>query len=183
MQTGGQGISSGRAHFTGQPRTTFLAAHNDNANPVLQKQFVNHFSGCQMCLDLNKNGDMPECEREYIKSFEYANSVMMKVLARKPPRNLTMHDSILASFYCQVKRKFQNQCPQLLVQPCPLFLVSCSGLHRPLKGKSFPFTECSPPDFRSCRLGSSRAADSPIIETLAQKITTLFIGSVNFNQD
>ena len=68
----------------------------------MQVQFVNHFSGCQMCLDLNKNGDMPECEREYIKSFEYANSVMMKLLARKPPRNVSMHESILASFYCQV---------------------------------------------------------------------------------
>ena len=68
----------------------------------MQVQFVNHFSGCQMCLDLNKNGDMEECEREYIKSFEYANSFMMKLLARKPPRNITMHDAILASFYCQV---------------------------------------------------------------------------------
>ena len=68
----------------------------------MQIQFVNHFSGCQMCLDLNKNGDMEECEREYIKSFEYANSFMMKLLARKPPRNITMHDAILASFYCQV---------------------------------------------------------------------------------
>jgi hypothetical protein len=71
-----------------------------------QVQFVNHFSGCQMCLDLNKNGDMPECEREFIKSFEYANSVMMKLLARKPPRNITMHDSLLASFFCQA-------CPSL----------------------------------------------------------------------
>ena len=55
-----------------------------------------------MCLDLNKNGDMPECEREYLKSFEYANSVMMKLLARKPPRSTEMHLSLLESFYCQV---------------------------------------------------------------------------------
>ena len=74
-----------------------------NGSCPMQVQFVNHFSGCQMCLDLNKNGDMPECEREYIKSFEYANSVMMKLLARKPPRNVSMHDAILASFYCQVR--------------------------------------------------------------------------------
>lgn len=72
----------------------------------MQVQFVNHFSGCQMCLDLNKNGDMEECEREYIKSFEYANSFMMKLLARKPPRNITMHDAILASFYCQVASNY-----------------------------------------------------------------------------
>jgi len=78
-----------------------LMAIGDIKSSEKRVQFVNHFSGCQMCLDLNKNGDMPECEREYIKSFEYANSVMMKLLARKPPRNLTMHDSLLASFFCQ----------------------------------------------------------------------------------
>ena len=86
---------------------------------LLQKQFVNHFSGCQMCLDLNVHGDMPECEREYIKSFEYANSVMMKVLARKPPRNLTMHDAILASFYCQVISSLHDLPPPNPIPPRP----------------------------------------------------------------
>ena len=54
-----------------------------------------------MCLDLNMHGDMEECEREYVKSFEYANSVMMKLLARHPPHNASRHEAILASFYCQ----------------------------------------------------------------------------------
>lgn len=84
----------------------------------LQVQFVNHFSGCQMCLNLNKNGDMEECEREYIKSFEYANSIMMKLLARKPPRNLTMHSAILDSFFCQVFHLPQQPDPlQITLKP------------------------------------------------------------------
>ena len=36
--------------------------------------FINHFSGCQMCTQQNKNDDYKECESEYVKSYEYADS-------------------------------------------------------------------------------------------------------------
>ena len=66
--------------------------------------FINHFSGCQLCTEQNKNEDYKECETEFVKSFEYANSIMMKMLARKPARNITMHAQLAALPYCKVCR-------------------------------------------------------------------------------
>jgi hypothetical protein len=42
--------------------------------------FINHFSGCQMCTQQNKNDDYKECESEYVKSYEYADSQFKKAL-------------------------------------------------------------------------------------------------------
>ena len=64
--------------------------------------FINHFSGCQLCTQQNKNEDYKACEREFIKSYEYANSVMMKMLARRTPRSLTLHAQIAGLPFCQV---------------------------------------------------------------------------------
>ena len=73
-----------------------------NAPGVLQVHFINHFSGCQLCTQQNKNEDYKACEREFIKSYEYANSVMMKMLARRTPRSLTLHAQIAGLPFCQV---------------------------------------------------------------------------------
>ena len=70
--------------------------------PMSQVHFINHFSGCQLCTEQNKNEDYKECEREFVKSFEYANSIMMKMLARKPARNLTSHVQLASLPYCKV---------------------------------------------------------------------------------
>lgn len=68
----------------------------------VQVHFINHFSGCQLCTEQNKNEDYKECETEFVKSFEYANSIMMKMLARKAARNVTMHAQLAALPYCKV---------------------------------------------------------------------------------
>ena len=75
---------------------------SDNARG-LQVHFINHFSGCQLCTQQNKNEDYKACEREFIKSYEYANSVMMKMLARRTPRSLTLHAQIAGLPFCQVR--------------------------------------------------------------------------------
>ena len=69
---------------------------------MLQVHFINHFSGCQLCTAQNKNEDYKECETEFVKSFEYANSIMMKMLARKPARNITMHAQLASLPHCKV---------------------------------------------------------------------------------
>ena len=79
-----------------------------------QVHFINHFSGCQLCTQQNKNEDYKACETEFIKSFEYANSVMMKMLARRPPRNATLHAQIAALPFCQVRTLPSS----LLVRAC-----------------------------------------------------------------
>ena len=73
---------------------------------LLQVHFINHFSGCQLCTEQNKNEDYRECEMEFVKSFEYANSIMMKMLARKPARNLTSHVQLASLPYCKVCAQF-----------------------------------------------------------------------------
>lgn len=45
--------------------------------------FINHFSGCQMCTQQNKNDDYRECESEYVKSYEYADSQFKKALVSR----------------------------------------------------------------------------------------------------
>jgi hypothetical protein len=68
----------------------------------LQVHFINHFSGCQLCTQQNKNDDYKECESEMIKSYEYADTAMTRLLARKPPRNITFHLPVAECHYCQV---------------------------------------------------------------------------------
>ena len=63
--------------------------------------FINHFSGCQMCTQQNKNDDYKECESEYVKSYEYADSQFKKALVRRPPRNITYHEPVAQCHYCQ----------------------------------------------------------------------------------
>lgn len=62
-----------------------------------------------MCTEQNKNSDYKECETEFVKSFEYANSIMMKMLARKPARNLTSHEQLAALPYCKVGMRMRCQ--------------------------------------------------------------------------
>lgn len=63
--------------------------------------FINHFSGCQMCTQQNKNDDYKECESEYVKSYEYADEQFKRALARKPPRNVTYHEPVAQCHFCR----------------------------------------------------------------------------------
>jgi hypothetical protein len=76
----------------------------------VQVHFINHFSGCQLCTQQNKNEDYKECESEMIKSYEYADNAMTRMLARKPPRNITYHLPVAECHYCQVRRD-PHVCP------------------------------------------------------------------------
>ena len=64
--------------------------------------FINHFSGCQLCTQQNKEGDYAECEAEFVKSFEFADAAFSKALKRAPPRNITLDMQLAATPYCQV---------------------------------------------------------------------------------
>jgi len=67
-----------------------------------QVNFINHFSGCQLCTQQNKEGDYGVCEAEYTKSYEYASSVFSKLLKRMPPRDITHQMQLAATPYCKV---------------------------------------------------------------------------------
>ena len=67
-----------------------------------QVNFINHFSGCQLCTQQNKEGDYKVCEAEYTKSFEYANGVFSKLLKRMPPRDITHQMQLATTPYCKV---------------------------------------------------------------------------------
>ena len=69
-----------------------------------QVNFINHFSGCQLCTQQNKEGDYGVCESEFVKSFEFANAGFAKLLKRAPPRNITLDMQLAATPYCQVLR-------------------------------------------------------------------------------
>ena len=66
-----------------------------------QVNFINHFSGCQLCTQQNKEGDYGVCEAEYTKSFEYANGVFSKLLKRMPPREISHQQQLAATPYCK----------------------------------------------------------------------------------
>ena len=68
----------------------------------MQVNFINHFSGCQLCTQQNKEGDYAVCEAEYTKSFEYANGVFSKLLKRMPPRDISHQQQLAATPYCKV---------------------------------------------------------------------------------
>ena len=63
--------------------------------------FINHFSGCQMCTQQNKNDDYKECEAEYVKSYEFADAQFTRALARRPPRNVTHHEAVAQCQFCR----------------------------------------------------------------------------------
>ncbi len=67
-----------------------------------QVNFINHFSGCQLCTQQNKEGDYAECESEFVKSFEFADAAFGKALKRAPPRNISLDAQLAATPYCQV---------------------------------------------------------------------------------
>ena len=69
-----------------------------------QVNFINHFSGCQLCTQQNKEGDYAECEAEFVKSFEFADAAFGKALKRAPPRNISLDAQLAATPYCQVRR-------------------------------------------------------------------------------
>lgn len=68
----------------------------------LQVNFINHFSGCQLCTRQNKEGNYGECEAEFVKSFEYANGIFSKLLKRMPPRDIAHQVQLAATPYCKV---------------------------------------------------------------------------------
>ena len=68
-----------------------------------QVHFINHFSGCQLCTQQNKDGDYGVCEAEYKKSFEYANGVFIKLLKRMPPRDINHQMQLASTPYCKVR--------------------------------------------------------------------------------
>ena len=76
--------------------------------PATQVNFINHFSGCQLCTQQNKEGDYGVCEAEYTKSFEYANGVFSKLLKRMPPRDITHQMQLAATPYCKVCSSFSH---------------------------------------------------------------------------
>lgn len=67
--------------------------------------FINHFSGCQLCTQQNKEGDYGVCEAEYTKSYEYASSVFSKLLKRMPPRDITHQMQLAATPYCKTNER------------------------------------------------------------------------------
>ena len=83
-----------------------------------QVNFINHFSGCQLCTQQNKEGDYGVCEAEYTKSFEYASGVFSKLLKRMPPRDITHQMQLAATPYCKVFFTYILQHASLL-HACP----------------------------------------------------------------
>ena len=73
-----------------------------------QVHFINHFSGCQLCTQQNKDGDYGVCEAEYKKSFEYANGVFTKLLKRMPPRDINHQKQLASTPYCKVRHSVQQ---------------------------------------------------------------------------
>ena len=79
---------------------SYSLAHPETSTAV-QVNFINHFSGCQLCTQQNKEGDYGVCEAEYTKSFEYANGVFSKLLKRMPPRDISHQQQLAATPYCK----------------------------------------------------------------------------------
>ena len=95
--------------------------------------FINHFSGCQLCTQQNKEGDYAECEAEFVKSFEFANAAFSKALKRAPPRNITLDMQLAATPYCQVCVRFRTGCTRPMWcarATCAANVVPCPALQR-----------------------------------------------------
>ena len=70
--------------------------------PFAQVNFINHFSGCQLCTQQNKEGDYGVCESEFVKSFEFAAAGFAKLLKRAPPRNISLDMQLAGTPSCPV---------------------------------------------------------------------------------
>jgi hypothetical protein len=68
-----------------------------------QVNFINHFSGCQLCTQQNKEGDYAVCESEFVKSYDFASAAFGKLLSRAPPRNISLDMQLAATPYCQAR--------------------------------------------------------------------------------
>ena len=68
-----------------------------------QAQFVDHFSGCQLCTQQSKDkGAYRECEAEFLRSYEFASAALRDMPSPPPPRNATHFQQLAATPYCQV---------------------------------------------------------------------------------
>ena len=91
-----------RLFFWVKPNSQKSALQLPERGISFQVNFINHFSGCQLCTQQNKEGDYGVCEAEYTKSFEYASGVFSKLLKRMPPRDITHQMQLAATPYCKV---------------------------------------------------------------------------------
>ena len=86
---------------------------------AVQVHFINHFSGCQLCTQQNKDGDYGVCEAEYTKSFEYANKVFGKLLKRMPPRDINHQMQLANTPYCKVRHSAKAADVHISARPMP----------------------------------------------------------------
>jgi hypothetical protein len=108
-----------------------------SGGPVAQVNFINHFSGCQLCTQQNKDGDYAQCESEFVKSFEYADGIYSKLLKRMPPRDIAHEQQLAATPYCKVGG------PPLLRLPSLTLLLMLENTVRTLP-------QCSPAQIYRC---------------------------------
>lgn len=68
-----------------------------------QVQFVDHFSGCQLCTQQSKDkGAYRECEAEFLRSYEFASGALRELEPPPAPRNATHFKQLAATPYCLV---------------------------------------------------------------------------------
>ena len=69
-----------------------------------QIQFVDHFSGCQLCTQQSKDkGAYRECEAEFLRSYEFASGALRELEPPPAPRNATHFKQLAATPYCLVR--------------------------------------------------------------------------------
>ena len=69
-----------------------------------QVQFVDHFSGCQLCTQQSKDkGAYRECEAEFLRSYEFASGALRELQPPPAPRNATHFKQLAATPYCLVR--------------------------------------------------------------------------------
>ncbi|CAL8464124.1 g3659 [Coccomyxa elongata] len=78
-----------------------LLQSGDLSSDDKKVNFINHFSGCQLCTRQNKEGNYGQCEAEFVKSFEYANGIFTKLLKRMPPRDIAHQMQLAETPYCK----------------------------------------------------------------------------------
>ena len=102
----------------------------------MQVQFVDHFSGCQLCTQQSKDkGAYRECEAEFLRSYEFASGALRELQPPPAPRNATHFKQLAATPYCLVGRPAHSrlhfpswprnatQCKQLAATPYGLVRV------------------------------------------------------------
>lgn len=99
---------------------------------AMQVNFINHFSGCQLCTRQNKEGNYGQCEAEFVKSFEYANGIFTKLLKRMPPRDIAHQMQLAETPYCKVPRHVRIFFRLLFLNRQGNLLPSVTTLHRPV---------------------------------------------------